>query len=57
MPFLTGPVDTDMTRGIDWPKASPESAAVAFFDGVEKGKRRFSLIAFPNPLPRAGATA
>ncbi len=33
---LTGPVDTDMSRGFDVPKASPESVARAIFDGVEK---------------------
>jgi NAD(P)-dependent dehydrogenase (short-subunit alcohol dehydrogenase family) len=32
---LTGPVDTEMTRGLDIPKASPESIARAIFDGVE----------------------
>jgi short-subunit dehydrogenase len=36
--ILTGPVDTDMNRGIDYPKASPESAAAAIFDGVERGE-------------------
>lgn len=35
---LTGPVDTDMTRGLDIPKASPESVARAIFDGVENGE-------------------
>jgi hypothetical protein len=35
---LTGPVDTDMTRGLEIPKASPESVARAIFDGVEKGE-------------------
>jgi NAD(P)-dependent dehydrogenase (short-subunit alcohol dehydrogenase family) len=35
---LTGPVDTDMSRGLDIPKASPESVARAIFDGVEKGE-------------------
>jgi NAD(P)-dependent dehydrogenase (short-subunit alcohol dehydrogenase family) len=35
---LTGPVDTDMTRGFDIPKASPESVARAIFDGVENGE-------------------
>jgi NAD(P)-dependent dehydrogenase (short-subunit alcohol dehydrogenase family) len=35
---LAGPVDTDMTRGFDIPKASPESVARAVFDGVEKGE-------------------
>jgi NAD(P)-dependent dehydrogenase (short-subunit alcohol dehydrogenase family) len=32
---LTGPVDTEMTRGLDIPKASPASIARAIFDGVE----------------------
>ena len=32
---LTGPTDTDMTRGFDIPKASPQSVAHAIFDGVE----------------------
>jgi NAD(P)-dependent dehydrogenase (short-subunit alcohol dehydrogenase family) len=35
---LPGPVDTDMTRGLEIPKASPESVARAIFDGVEKGE-------------------
>ena len=35
---LTGPTDTDMTRGFDIPKASPESVARAVFDGVENGE-------------------
>ena len=34
---LTGVVDTDMTRGLDIPKASPESVARAIFDGVDNG--------------------
>jgi NAD(P)-dependent dehydrogenase (short-subunit alcohol dehydrogenase family) len=33
-----GPVDTDMTRGLDMPKASAESVARAIFDGVETGQ-------------------
>ena len=36
--ILTGPTDTDMTRGFDIPKASPESVARAIFDGVENGE-------------------
>jgi NAD(P)-dependent dehydrogenase (short-subunit alcohol dehydrogenase family) len=32
---LTGPTDTDMTRGFPIPKASPESVARAIFEGVE----------------------
>ena len=35
---LAGPVDTDMSRGFDVPKASPESVARAIFNGVEKGE-------------------
>src|SRR6202048_2878123 len=35
---MAGPVDTDMSRGLDIPKASPESVARAIFDGVEKGE-------------------
>jgi NAD(P)-dependent dehydrogenase (short-subunit alcohol dehydrogenase family) len=34
---LTGPTDTDMTRGFEIPKASPESVARGIFDGVENG--------------------
>ncbi|MFI7455421.1 SDR family NAD(P)-dependent oxidoreductase [Nonomuraea sp. NPDC049714] len=33
---MPGPVDTDMIRGLDIPKFSPESVARAIFDGVEK---------------------
>jgi NAD(P)-dependent dehydrogenase (short-subunit alcohol dehydrogenase family) len=43
---LGGPVDTDMSRGVDIPKASPESVARAIFDGVEKGDEEI----FPDPL-------
>jgi NAD(P)-dependent dehydrogenase (short-subunit alcohol dehydrogenase family) len=43
---LTGPVDTDMTRGFDIPKASPESVARAIFDGVENGDEEI----FPDPM-------
>jgi NAD(P)-dependent dehydrogenase (short-subunit alcohol dehydrogenase family) len=43
---LTGPVDTDMSRGFDVPKASPESVARAIFDGVEKGEEDI----FPDPM-------
>jgi NAD(P)-dependent dehydrogenase (short-subunit alcohol dehydrogenase family) len=44
--ILTGPTDTDMTRGFEIPKASPESVARAVFDGVEKGEEDI----FPDPL-------
>jgi NAD(P)-dependent dehydrogenase (short-subunit alcohol dehydrogenase family) len=43
---LTGPVDTDMTRGLDIPKSSPESVARAIFDGVEAGVEDI----FPDPM-------
>jgi NAD(P)-dependent dehydrogenase (short-subunit alcohol dehydrogenase family) len=43
---LTGPVDTDMTRSIDIPKASPESVARAIFDAVEKEEKGI----FPDPM-------
>jgi NAD(P)-dependent dehydrogenase (short-subunit alcohol dehydrogenase family) len=43
---LTEPTDTDMTRGFDIPKASPESVARAIFDGVEQGDEDI----FPDPL-------
>jgi NAD(P)-dependent dehydrogenase (short-subunit alcohol dehydrogenase family) len=35
---MTGPVDTDMSRALDIPKASPESVARAIFDGVQNGE-------------------
>jgi short-subunit dehydrogenase len=43
---LPGPVDTDMTRALDIPKASPESVAQAIFDGVEKREEEI----FPDPM-------
>jgi NAD(P)-dependent dehydrogenase (short-subunit alcohol dehydrogenase family) len=43
---LTGPVDTDMNRGLDIPKASPESAAHAIFEGVVKEEEDI----FPDPM-------
>lgn len=46
---LTGPVDTDMTRGLDIPKATPESVARAIFDGVEQGLAEI----FPDPMSKS----
>jgi NAD(P)-dependent dehydrogenase (short-subunit alcohol dehydrogenase family) len=46
-----GPVDTDMNRGFDIPKASPESAARGIFDGLEKGEEDI----FPDPAAQAVA--
>src|ERR1700687_1517918 len=43
---LTGPVDTDMSRGLDAPKASRESVARAIFDGLDNGEEEI----FPDPM-------
>jgi NAD(P)-dependent dehydrogenase (short-subunit alcohol dehydrogenase family) len=43
---LPGPVDTDMTRGLDIPKFSPESVARGLFDGLEQGEEEI----FPDPM-------
>jgi NAD(P)-dependent dehydrogenase (short-subunit alcohol dehydrogenase family) len=48
---LTGPVDTDMSRDLDIPKASPESVAKAIFAGVEKGEEEI----FPDPMSESMA--
>jgi NAD(P)-dependent dehydrogenase (short-subunit alcohol dehydrogenase family) len=45
---ILGSVDTDMTRGFDIPKVSPESAAAGIFDGVEEGADDI----FPDPTSR-----
>jgi NAD(P)-dependent dehydrogenase (short-subunit alcohol dehydrogenase family) len=41
-----GPVDTDMTRGFEIPKASPASVARGIFDGLECGEDDI----FPDPM-------
>jgi NAD(P)-dependent dehydrogenase (short-subunit alcohol dehydrogenase family) len=43
---MAGPVDTDMTRGFDIPKSSPESVARGILDGVENGEEEI----FPDPM-------
>jgi len=43
---LTGPTDTEMTRGFEIPKATPQSVAQAIFDGVENGEEDI----FPDPM-------
>jgi NAD(P)-dependent dehydrogenase (short-subunit alcohol dehydrogenase family) len=43
-----GPIDTEMARGIDIPKASPESAAIGILDGLENGEDDI----FPDPASR-----
>src|SRR5882762_4944627 len=42
---VLGPIDTDMNRGFEIPKASPESAAQRIFDGLENGEDEI----FPDP--------
>jgi len=43
---LTGVVDTDMTRGLDIPKAAPDTVARGIFDGVDNGQEEI----FPDPM-------
>jgi NAD(P)-dependent dehydrogenase (short-subunit alcohol dehydrogenase family) len=43
---MLGPVDTDMNRGLDIPKASPESVARGILDGVENEEEEI----FPDPI-------
>ena len=42
---VLGPIDTDMNRGFEILKASPESAAQGIFDGLERGEDDI----FPDP--------
>jgi short-subunit dehydrogenase len=46
---LSGPVDTDMVRALDIPKASAQSVAHGIFDGVGNGEEDI----FPDPLSAA----
>ena len=48
-----GPVDTDMNRGFNIPKALPESAAQGIFDGLERGEEDI----FPDPASQSIAEA
>jgi NAD(P)-dependent dehydrogenase (short-subunit alcohol dehydrogenase family) len=43
---LAGPVDTDMVRDLDIPKASPQSVARSIFNAVGEGEEDI----FPDPL-------
>jgi NAD(P)-dependent dehydrogenase (short-subunit alcohol dehydrogenase family) len=43
---LAGPVDTDMTQGLEIPKASSQSVASAIFDGIGNGEEDI----FPDPM-------
>jgi short-subunit dehydrogenase len=44
--LLIGPVDTDMNRGFEIPKSSPESVAKGILDGLERGEEDI----FPDPM-------
>jgi NAD(P)-dependent dehydrogenase (short-subunit alcohol dehydrogenase family) len=46
---ILGPVDTDMNRGFEIPKASPAFAAAAIFDGLKNGEEEI----FPDPASRS----
>jgi len=46
---LTGPTDTDMTRGFEIPKATPASVARAILDAVDDGEEEI----FPDPMSAA----
>jgi NAD(P)-dependent dehydrogenase (short-subunit alcohol dehydrogenase family) len=50
---ILGPIDTDMNRGFEIPKASPESAAIGIFNGLEKGEEDI----FPDPASLSIAEA
>jgi len=43
---LVGPTDTEMSRGFEVPKVSPQYTAAAIFDGVEAGDEEI----FPHPM-------
>jgi NAD(P)-dependent dehydrogenase (short-subunit alcohol dehydrogenase family) len=46
---VLGPVDTDMNRGLDIAKASPEAAAAGIFDGLARGDEEI----FPDPVSQS----
>jgi NAD(P)-dependent dehydrogenase (short-subunit alcohol dehydrogenase family) len=48
---ILGPIDTDMTRGFEIPKTSPEAAAQGILDGLENGEEDI----FPDPVSRSVA--
>jgi len=48
---VLGPVDTDMNRGFDIPKATTESAAHGIFDGLERDEEDI----FPDPASQSVA--
>ena len=50
---ILGPIDTEMSRGLEIPKASPECAAAGIFGGLEKGEDEI----FPDPASAVIADA
>ena len=48
---ILGPIDTDMNRGIDIPKASPESTAQEIFEGLSRKEEEI----FPDPASKQAA--
>jgi NAD(P)-dependent dehydrogenase (short-subunit alcohol dehydrogenase family) len=50
---LTGPTDTDMTRGFEIPKSTPWAVARAIFDGVDNGEEDI----FPDPMSETMAAS
>lgn len=50
---VLGPIDTEMSRGLEVPKASAEVAAAGIFDGLEKGEDEI----FPDPASASIADA
>jgi NAD(P)-dependent dehydrogenase (short-subunit alcohol dehydrogenase family) len=46
---LPGPIDTDMVRALEIPKAPPADVARATLDGVERGEQEI----FPDPLSQS----
>jgi NAD(P)-dependent dehydrogenase (short-subunit alcohol dehydrogenase family) len=50
---VLGPIDTDMNRGFEIPKASTETAAQGIFDGLERGEDEI----FPDPASQSIAAS
>ena len=48
-----GPIDTDMNRGLEIPKASTQTAAQGIFDGLQNGEQDI----FPDPVSQSLAEA
>lgn len=50
---LLGPIDTDMNRALEIPKASAQTAARGIFDGLQHGEQEI----FPDPVSESVAEA